>query len=183
MQVDPKTGMLTVTDGHRVAKAALLRVPGPDGHGAYMGELHITGVCTDEMPMRGSITDSIRDIRDALERHGFGAKPISIPATLMHGGAWAPGALESQVEYDPSGDPEAEACRRFFNLLWANLPGEWRLKSAPHPRGLEVVCRSPKGLTAAVYDTDVLVRAADSGYLEALAMAGSRLFMTDRGES
>lgn len=177
-EVDPMTGMLTVTNGDRVAKVALLRVPGRDGRGAYMGEILITGVCTDEMPLRGSITDSIRDLGDALERHRFGTRPISLPATLMYGGAWAPGALESQVEYDPLKDPRvSEACRRFFNLLWANLPGEWTLKPMMHPKGLAVECRSPMGLTTAVYDMGILARAADSGDLDMVAMAASRMFL------
>jgi len=176
--VDPVTGRLTVVDGDRVARAALLRVPGRDGLGAYMAEVHIPGLGTDEMPLRGSITDSIRDLGDALERHGFGTRPISLPATLMYGGAWAPGVLEAQVEYDPLEDPRVdEACRRFFNLLWVNLPGQWKLKPVMHPGRLKVVCRSPMGLTTAVYDSVALARAVDNGYLEKLALAASRMFI------
>lgn len=172
------TGRLTVSDGDRIATATLLRVPGRDGRGAYMGEVHVPGVCTDEMPLRESITDSIRDIGDALDRHGFGTRPISLPATLMYGGAWAPGALEAQVEYDPLEDPRVgDACRRFFNLLWANLPGRWALRPMTHPKGLVVECRSPNGLVRAVYDMGILARAADSGHLDRLALAASRMFL------
>lgn len=171
-KVDLTTGKLTVTDGDRVACAALLRVPGRDGRGAYMGEVHIPGIGTDEMPMRESLADSIRDLGDALERHGFGTRPISLPATLMYGGAWASGALESQVEYDPLKDPRVgEACRRFFNLLWANLPGHVLLKPVMLPSGLKVTFRSNRGITTVVFDTGVLARAAVDGYLELLARA------------
>ncbi len=176
--VDPATGKMTVLDGDRSATAALLRVPGRDGHGAYMGEVHIPGLGTDEMPLREDLTDSLRDLSDALERHGFGTRLISLPATLMYGGAWAKGELESQVEYDPLKDPKVdEACRRFFNLLWANLPGQWLLKPMTHQKGLAVECRSPKGLTTAVFDMGILARAAGSGHLDKLALAASRMFM------
>jgi len=177
-RVDLVTGKMTVTDGDRVARASLLRVPGRDGHGAYMGEVCILDI-TDEMPLRESIADSIQDLSDALERRGFGTRSISIPATLVYSGAWAPGALETQVEYDPLKDPlrVGEACRRFFNLLWANLPGEWKLVAGSHLIGMEVVCHSPRGLTTAVYDSSVVARAADDGHLDKLASAAAQVFL------
>jgi len=173
-----KAGDLVVKEGGRIAIASLLRVPGRDGHGAYMGEFHVPGACTDEMPLRENIADAICDLAGALERHGFAVPAISLPAKLIYGGAWAPGALETQVEYDPLEDPRAgEACRRFFNLLWVNLPGKWLLSSAIRPKGLEVVCLSPNGLTTAVYDMGVLASAADSDYIDKLALAASRMFI------
>ncbi len=171
-------GSLTVRDGDRVAIATLLRVPGRDGHGAYMGEVCISGLGTDETPLRDDLAESIRDLGDALERHGFDTRPISLQAKLIYGGAWVPGVLETQVEYDPIKDPKvSDACRRFFNLLWANLPGQWTLKPMMQPTGLEVRCIGPNGFTAAVYDTGVLARAAGSGHLDRLAKVAARMFL------
>lgn len=176
--VDMTTGSLIVRHGNRVARATLLRVPGRDGLGAYMGEVDIPGVCTDETPLREDFADSLRDLGNALERHGFAVRPTSLPVKLVYGGAWATGALEDQIGYDPLKDPRVDdACRRFFNLLWANLPGEWRLKPMMQPEGLEVVCLSPNGFAVAVYDTRILARAADNGHLDGLALAASRMFL------
>lgn len=169
--VDAVTGSLTVRDGARRARATLLRVPGRDGRGAYMGEVCIAAT-TDETPLRVNIAESIRDLGDALDRHGFHVRPLSLPARLVYGGAWAPGALESQIGYDMLRDPKTgDACRRFFNLLWANLPGHVLLKPVMLPSGLKVTFRSNRGITTVVFDTGVLARAAVDGYLELLARA------------
>ncbi len=177
MRVDP-AGRLKVTDGDRVARVSLLRVAGRDGRGAYMGEIYILDIGTDEMPLRNDIVESIRDLSDALDRHGFMVSPLSLPTRLVYGGAWAPGALEEQIGYDPLEDPKTgDACRRFFHLLWANLPRQWLLKPAMVQGRLKVVCLSPNGLMTAVYDKGVLSRAAKSGHLDKLAFAASRMFL------
>ena len=178
VDIDVGTGTLTAVRGDgRVAKATLLRVPGHDGHGAYMGEVDITPPnITDEMPLRDDLTDSIRDIGDALVRHGFDVRPVSLPVRLVYGGAWAPGALENQVGYDPLNDPEAdEACRRFFNLIWANLPRQWSLEPKLTPWGLKILFRAPDVLRTEVYGTHTLIRAAADGHLNRLAAMAASL--------
>lgn len=183
--IDITTGILTVMDGDHTARVTLLRVPGLDGRGAYMGKVEVRGG-GDKTPLRVDLTDSIRDLGDALERHGFGdAKPASLPAQLVYGGAWAPGALKRQVEYNPLKDPNEKAevvCRRFLNLLWAALPRQWALDPTLTPVGMMVIFRTPAENKAETYNKRDLVCAARDGRLDEMALESARMLLGGGGE-
>lgn len=153
--------LVFAADGGRTVRVSVLRVPGPHGCGAYVGELDIREGPTETTRPRKDADAAHRDLVAAIGRHGFGVLPLVLTPMLVYSEGWTPGELALQQGYDPAMDPASDLRRlyaRFMHLLWANLSGDWDVSLACATRD-ELVVR---------FDSDVLCRPGEETWSRAL---------------
>jgi len=157
-----ENGSLVFVAGARTARASVLRVPGPDGRGAYVGELNIQEGPTETTRPRENADAAHRDLAAAIGRHGFSVLPLVLTPILVYSEGWVPGELALQRGYDPAMDPASDLRRlyaRFIGLLWANLPKGWDVS----------LVRATRSELVVEFDSDSFpTRATKSTYSRAL---------------